>query len=89
MCARLATEVLCALWFYFRTSHWDRRTKAEPGGGLTEAIVVVSELKAWVAQAVVGADSILTGPVSTRMPLTLIHIYQEELNCYLEPDRHL
>lgn len=55
-------------------------TKAEPTGRLTEAIIVVGELKPRVAQTVVRPNRVLASPVSARMPLTLVHIYQGELD---------
>lgn len=40
----------------------------------TYAVAVVRVLKSRVAQTVVGAHSVLAGPVATGLPLTLIHV---------------
>lgn len=41
---------------------------------LTHAVVVVRELEAGEAQTVVGAHGVLTGAVSTRLPVALVNI---------------
>lgn len=74
------------LVFFFISAHSVGIGRAEDDlrERLTQAVIVVGELEARVAQTVVGPDSVLTSPVSTGVPLTLINIYQEELNVYLE-----
>lgn len=44
---------------------------------LTQAIVIMSELKPWIAETVIGPDGVFTSSISTWMPLTLIDIYKE------------
>lgn len=46
---------------------------------LTQAIIIMSEFKPWVAETVIGSNCVFTGSISTWMPLTLINIYKETL----------
>jgi len=46
---------------------------------LTHAVVIVCQLKAREAEAVVGANRVLAGPVSTRLSVTLINICKEKV----------
>lgn len=46
---------------------------------LTHAVVVVGQLKAGEAEAVVGADCVLAGPVSAGLSVTLINICREKV----------
>lgn len=42
---------------------------------LTHAVVVVRELEAGEAEAVVGSHCVFTGTVTTRLSVTLIDVY--------------
>lgn len=44
---------------------------------LTQAIVIMSEFKPWVAETVVGSNRVFTSSIPTWMSLTLINIYKE------------
>lgn len=55
---------------------------------LTEAVIIVSELKPWVAETVIGSNSVFTGPVSTRMPLTLINICKKAMVQSFQLEKH-
>lgn len=56
-------------FFYFHS-----RTSAD---ARTYAVAVVRVLKAGVAETVVGAHRVLTGPVSARLFLTLVHVWNQ------------
>ncbi len=43
----------------------------------TDAVVVVWQLESWVTQTVVGAHGVLTGSISTRLTLALVHIWTQ------------
>lgn len=39
----------------------------------------MSEFKPWIAETVIGSNSVFTGSISTWVPLTLIHIHAHGL----------